>query len=313
MSSKTPCALAIRYTRRTQAFSLSLWRVWRSFLACAPGTLLLWSLVGKDDDTVMTIFKSGAMRARWVSIALIVLFLAAALLGCTTALNTTPGAATPPPPNDVAEQMVEGTVSAVERTAGWLDNLLDRLGQVAQSEVVRVLLIIGGVILLVVGWRIYDWVILIAGFVLGAALATSLVATTDSLTALFVMLIGGLLGAALSIVLYQVAVFFIGAYVGILITRSVASLLALTPVTAVALLIGGLLFGLLFLGLSFQFLIVVSALLGAQMLTLGMGLNAAWTLLLFVIGLVAQFILARTYRVDLRRRRRPLWWRRAAI
>lgn len=261
----------------------------------------------------MTIFKSGAMRARWVSIALIVLFLAAALLGCTTALNTTPGAATPPPPNDVAEQMVEGTVSAVERTAGWLDNLLDRLGQVAQSEVVRVLLIIGGVILLVVGWRIYDWVILIAGFVLGAALATSLVATTDSLTALFVMLIGGLLGAALSIVLYQVAVFFIGAYVGILITRGVASLLALTPVTAVALLIGGLLFGLLFLGLSFQFLIVVSALLGAQMLTLGMGLNAAWTLLLFVIGLVAQFILARTYRVDLRRRRRPLWWRRAAI
>lgn len=251
---------------------------------------------------------------RRVGLVLSLLILAVALVGCNTVvLDTTPLPGTPPPPNDVAEQMVEGTVSAVETTASWLDTLLDRLGQVAQSEVVRVLLIIGGVILLVAGWRIYDWVILLAGFVLGAALATSLVVTSDSLTSLFVMLIGGLLGAALSIVLYQVAVFFMGAYVGILITRSVATLLALTPVTAVALLIGGLLFGLLFLGLSFQFLIVVSALLGAEMLTLGLGLNAAWTLVLFVIGLVVQFILARTYRIDLRRTRRPMWWRRAPI
>ncbi|MCC7208404.1 MAG: DUF4203 domain-containing protein [Anaerolineae bacterium] len=252
--------------------------------------------------------------ARRLGNVLVMLLLTAALVGCgTVALDATPLPGTPPPPNDVADELVEGTVSAVETTASWLDTMIDRLGQAARSDVVRVLLIIGGVILLVAGWRIYDWVILLAGFVLGAALATSLVMTSDTMTSLFVMLIGGLLGAALSIVLYQVAVFLMGAYVGILITRSVATLLALTPVTAVALLIGGLLFGLLFLGLSFQFLIVVSALLGAQMLTLGLGLNAAWTLILFVIGLVVQFILARTYRVDLRRTRRRLWWRRAAI
>lgn len=264
---------------------------------------------------MMDVTKASTSRApKRLGLVFSLLLVAVTLFGCTTvALDSTPLPGTPPPPNDVAGEMVEGTVSAVETTAGWLENLMDRLGQVADSQIVRVLLIIGGVLLLVVGWRIYDWVILIAGFVLGAALATSLVTTTDSLTALFVMLIGGLLGAALSIVLYQVAVFFIGAYVGILITRSVGTLLALTPVTPVALLIGGLLFGLLFLGLSFQFLIVVSALIGAQMLTLGLGLNAAWTLILFVIGLVVQFVLARTYRIDLRRTRRPFWWRRAPI
>ncbi len=221
-------------------------------------------------------------------------------------------------PNDLAEQVagdiVQFTTQTAEVTANTLQDFINRLVQTPKSEAARILLILGGVLLLVAGWRVYDFVTVIAGFLIGAMIALSLVTTDNSLIVVAAILLGGLIGAALGYFLYYIAVFLIGAYIGVAVTAGLAFQLSLTPVNPLVLLIGALIGGLVLIGLSFQFLILLSALVGAQMLVLGLGLAPVWTLLLAIIGIVVQFALARTYNYDWRRRpHRVYLWRRSTI
>lgn len=206
----------------------------------------------------------------------------------------------------VAEDIVNLTSVTAQSTAATLEDFLNRLVQPPQSDISRVLLIGGGLILLLAGWRIYEVIILIAGFLIGASIATSLVVTDSTIIALIVLLVGGIVGAALSIFLYFIAVFLIGAYVGIALTGGLAAALSLTPVSALVLLVGGLIGGLVLVGLSFEFLVFVSAVVGAQMLTLGLGLDAVWTIILAIIGIVVQLALTRTLDYEVRRRPRRI-------
>jgi hypothetical protein len=226
------------------------------------------------------------------------------IIGATVLL--TPVAAAQETPEETAENIVAVTMEAAESTAAAGENLLDRLIQVPQSELARVFLIAGGLLLLLAGWRIYEYVVLIAGFLIGASVAASLVITDSTLISLVVTLIGGLIGAVLSVLVYYLAVFLIGAYVGIALTSGLGAALALAPVSSIALLLGGVIGGMVLLGLSFQFLIVLSALVGAQMLTLGLGLQATWTLILAVVGIIVQFMLVRSLHYEFpRTMRRP--------
>ena len=245
-------------------------------------------------------------RLRWWPAALIVLVLALGLFGCTPAdqVNTTPV-----PADDVAGEIVDTTVQTAETTADIFQSFLERLIQTPRSDVARVLLIIGGVVLLVAGWRISDFVILIAGFLVGAAIGLSLVTTDTALIAVAALLVGGLIGAALAAFVYYVAVFVIGAYFGIALTGGLAGMLALTPVSSIALLIGGLIGGLVLIGLSFEFLVILSALVGAQMLALGFGLNVVWLLVLAALGIVVQLFLVRRTHYEFRHRRVRLYRR----
>jgi hypothetical protein len=229
-------------------------------------------------------------------------------MGSAAAQETTP-VATPvgtPLPEALAEDLVELTEQTAAVTVATLDDFLTRLVQAPRSDLARLLMVVGGVILLVAGWRIYEVIIVIAGFLIGASIATSLVITDSALMNLIVLIIGGLIGAALSIFLYYVAVFLIGAYIGIALTGGLAAAMGFDPVSALVLLIGGVLGGALLLGLSFEFLVLVSALVGAQMLTLALGLDVIWTLVLAVIGVVLQLGLMRAYRYPIRRRPRSI-------
>ena len=214
--------------------------------------------------------------------------------------------ATPIPEENLAEDLVEITEQTAEATVSTLDSFLNRLVQAPQSQITRVLFIVGGIILLVAGWRIYEVIILIAGFLIGASVATALVITDSAILNLVILLIGGLVGTALSVFLYYIAVFLIGAYVGIALTGGLAAALAFTPVSAIALLIGGLIGGLILVGLSFEFLVLIAAVVGAQMVVLGLGLDAIWTVILTVIGVIIQLGLIRTFKYTIRRRPRRL-------
>lgn len=218
------------------------------------------------------------------------------------------------PPGDVeeaAQDIVEATSQAAEATAGTAEHFLQQLLQQPRSNVVRALLLVGGIILLLAGWRIHEFIILIAGFLIGAAVATSLVISDSAVIDIVIMLVGGLIGAALSALVYYVAVFLIGAYVGMALTGGLAAALALTSVSAIVLLLGGLLGGLVLVGLSFQFIILLSALVGAQMVTLSLGLKTIWTVILAIIGIVVQLGLTRAFHYDFRRHtRRPIFRRR---
>jgi len=205
-----------------------------------------------------------------------------------------------------------GAAASVTNTAV---NLWDQLLRVPQSDLARVILIVGGVVLLVAGWLVYEWIILIAGFLIGAMTALALVSTPNAGIALLAFLIGGLIGAALGALLYYVAVFLIGGYVGIAVTEGLAAALGLLPVTAVAVLVGFIVGGVVLLLLSLELLIIFSAIVGAQMLALALNLGVGWMLVLALIGIVVQIMAVRTRGVEFRRRplHRTIWVRREVI
>jgi hypothetical protein len=214
---------------------------------------------------------------------------------------------------ETASDLVDLTTKTAQVTANTLEGFIDRLIQTPKSDLARVLLIMGGVVLLFAGWRIYDFITLLAGFLIGALVALSLLNTDNTLITIAAILVGGLVGAALGYFVYVFAIFLIGAYLGVVVASGLAFQLSLGPINPIVLLIAALLGGLILTGLSFQFLILLSALVGAQMLTLGFGLSPLWTLVLAAIGIIAQLALARYYNFEFRRPRRYVYRRRTAI
>jgi hypothetical protein len=211
------------------------------------------------------------------------------------------------PSDEVAGSIVESTENLAENTVDAFSGILDRLLVTPRSALVRALLIVGGILLLVAGWRIYDYIVVIAGIVVGATIALSLVTTDNTLVAIGAMIIGGLIGALLGVFLYYAAVFVIGAYIGIVLTGAIIDAVSTTPPSPVLLLIGAVVGGLLLIGLSFEFLVLLSSLVGAQMLALGLGLPLIWTLIFAIIGMIVQFMLMRRYNYSFRRRPRRVF------
>jgi len=243
------------------------------------------------------------VRTYWLAI-ITVLFIVFNLIGFSHTLAQDPAATTVP--------IVTGTINAAEATTDILVNFFNRLTQTPESTLMRVVMIVVGLVLLVAGWRVYEFIIVIAGAMVGAAIATSLVVSTDAVVNLIVLLIGGVIGAVLSMFLYYVAVFLIGMHFGILLTNGLATTFALQPVSPLVLLIGGVIGGIILLGLSFQFLIILSSLVGAQLLVVALGLPTIWILVIALIGIILQFGLTRTYNYDFRRRRTYSYRRRTA-
>lgn len=257
----------------------------------------------------MDLLKQPHSRIWWiVGLLALALVIPAAFVGAQDAVPTSV-------PNDAVEKtagdIVDFTTQTAVTTADTLQGFIDRLVQTPKSDFARILLIVGGVILLAAGWRIYDVITLIAGFMIGALVALSLLNTDNTLITIAGILVGGLIGAALGYFVYIVAIALIGAYLGVVVANGIAFQLALSPINPIVLLIAAILGALVMVGLSFQFLILLSALVGAQMLTLGLGLAPVWTLIFAAIGVILQLGLARAYNFDWRSRpRRTYYWRR---
>ena len=205
--------------------------------------------------------------------------------------------------DEVAEDIVDFTVVTAEDTANTLEDFVDRLITTPQTDFIRVLLVVGGVVLLIAGWRVYDYIVIIAGFLIGASIVIALVPADNTFMLVAAFLVGGLIGAILSVILYYFAVFMIGAYIGIMLTSAVATTLSFTPVMPLALFAGAIIGGVVLVGLSFEFLVILSSVVGAQMLSLGLGLDFYWTILFAIVGIVIQFALMRNFKYDFRRRR----------
>jgi len=202
----------------------------------------------------------------------------------------------------VAEDLVELTVGTTEGTTNALEDFLQELINTPKSDLMRLILVVGGVILLVGGWRVYDYIVVIAGFVIGAAVALSLVNTDNTLISVGAILTAGLIGAALSAFVYPLGVFLIGAYVGIVLTGALAGEVSTEPISPLLLLLGGIIGGVILLQVSFHFLVVVASVVGAQMLVLGLPLEPYWILILAIVGIVIQLYLTRRYNYNYRRR-----------
>jgi uncharacterized membrane protein len=106
------------------------------------------------------------------------------------------------------------------------------------------------------------------------------------------------------VALQYVAIFLVGAYVGAVLTAQLWTAIAATPVSTLALIIGAVIGGLVLLGLSFQFLVIVSAAIGALLISMALGLPFVWTAVLFVLGIIVQVLLARVSGTPVLYRRR---------
>jgi hypothetical protein len=214
--------------------------------------------------------------------------------------------------------VAEGFAAAegmVEAAAGAAGDLWAQVTQTPRSDVARLLLIVGGIILLVAGWFIYEWIILIAGFMIGASVALATFSDTNAILQIVVFLIGGLFGAVLGGLLYYVAVFLIGGYIGLALTQALAAALSLLPVSLIAAIIGFLIGGFVLVVLSLELLIFFSAIVGAQMIALALNLGLPWMLMLALVGMVLQLVAVRARGDSIRRRpaRRAPWRRRAVV
>jgi hypothetical protein len=82
-----------------------------------------------------------------------------------------------------------------------------------------VLFLAGGVLACFLGYRVFRLVLAIYGFVLGALIATSVLAPVESSWTLVTAVIGGIAGAAILILAYFVGVAFVGAAIAALLVH----------------------------------------------------------------------------------------------
>jgi hypothetical protein len=171
-------------------------------------------------------------------------------------------------------------------------------------DVLRILYLVAGAVLLVFGWRIADYIVALAGFVIGAGIGLSVAPPGNEVVAIIALVAGGLIGAVLAVALQFVAIFLIGAYLGAVVTAQLWVAFSAVPVPTIALIIGAVIGGLLLLALSFQFIVFVSAAIGALLVGMALGLDALWIVALLVLGIIIQVILASATRTPIVYRRR---------
>lgn len=231
--------------------------------------------------------------------ALIVFFIIGLLTTTALAQDTPPQA---PDPEAAAGRLVEITEEAGPAIAQALENFLNQLQQVPlDNQIVQIAFVIGGVLLLFFGWRIYSLVILASGALIGASLAVGIFGSEGGGLLIGALIVGALLGALLAAVLYYVAVALMGAYVGVVFTAYVAAFLEVTlPIWG--LVIAAILGAILLLGLSFELLVLLSSIIGAQLLMLALGLSPLAGLLLIILGVILQTWLTRRFGYEVRRR-----------
>ena len=206
--------------------------------------------------------------------------------------------------NQVGEAAVEISQETSQSVMTMVSDFIQRLNSVPQSDIVSVLMVIGGEILLFAGWRVYNWIIILAGILIGGSIATAIIGSPDTVMNIIVFLVGALIGAAVAYFLYYVAVFFIGGYVGIVFATMLASSLGWGPIPYWMLLIILIVGGIAMLGLSYELLVVLASVLGAVLIVNALGLAPAsfWILGLALLGIVIQVGFTRYYGYSVRRR-----------
>lgn len=174
-----------------------------------------------------------------------------------------------------------------------LDGLLDNIGP--SQEILRVVAVVAGLMLLVVGGKIYRFGVALPGFVVGAGLGVWLAhQSIDSwLVAIVGLIVGGLIGAGLSMVLRDLAVFVIGSIATFYILQGLWSMLFINPPNIILLIILGIVGGAALLATSKHWTILLSSIVGATMLGWGIP-TSVWLIFIFILlGIIVQYGISR--------------------
>jgi hypothetical protein len=170
-----------------------------------------------------------------------------------------------------------------------IEDLLERLGPM--NEVLRGGAFLAGLLLLILGWKIYRFVVTFPGFLVGAVFGAWVVhrISGEIHWALLGLALGGLIGAWMAGVVHDIAVFIVGAIGGLYVLYSLWGTFAEGSPTP---LIGGLsaiIGGLILLVLSRHWMVFLSSAIGATMLIWGIRGNPFLIPILFVFGIIVQY------------------------
>jgi len=132
-----------------------------------------------------------------------------------------------------------------------------------------ILLVAGGLVALVAGYRVFRAVLGIYGFILGAFVATSAMGTSDTGWLIATALIGGLIGALIFIAAYFIGVALIGAGLAAIAVNLIWGQLAGGDPPALAIIIAAIVGALASLSLQRYVIIVGTAFGGAWTLLVG--------------------------------------------
>ncbi|KPK94250.1 MAG: hypothetical protein AMJ88_04995 [Anaerolineae bacterium SM23_ 63] len=170
-----------------------------------------------------------------------------------------------------------------------IEELLGRLGPM--NEILRGGAVLAGLVLLVIGWKIYRFVVTFPGFLVGAVFGAWLGyrLSGELYWALFGLILGGVIGAWLARVVHDIAVFAVGAIGGLYVLYNLWGFFAEGSPEP---LIGGLsaIFGgLILLVLSRHWMVFLSSAIGATMLIWGIQGNTFVIPILFVLGIILQY------------------------
>ncbi len=174
-----------------------------------------------------------------------------------------------------------------------IEELLVKLGPM--NAILRGGAVLAGLLLLVIGWKIYRFVVTFPGFLVGAVFGAWLVhrLSGELFWALLGLILGGVIGAWLARVVHDIAVFAVGAIGGLYVMYNLWGFFAEGSPTP---LMGGLcaMFGgLTLLVLSRHWMVFLSSAIGATMLIWGIEGNPFLIPALFVLGIVMQYLISR--------------------
>lgn len=203
-----------------------------------------------------------------------------------------------------SDTIIQITESTAEGISAIISSFLNRLYNITSNQYVQVIMVILGAVFLVAGWRIYNWIIILAGALVGATIALAAVGSAGATIEIIAFVIGAVIGGILGYYVYYGAVFVIGAYIGIVFATLVAQSLELLPISPLILFVVAIVGGLIMLGLSFELLVVLASVLGAQLIVMGLGLSpsAIWLGGLILVGIFLQISLTRRSGYSVRRR-----------
>ena len=160
---------------------------------------------------------------------------------------------------------------------------------------IRVLLIGVGLLYLLAGWKIHEFIIQLTGFIFGgifgAFIAPVIMEDSSALWSILGFILGGVAGAAIALFLSACGVFVVGAILGAVAGAAMFYNSLDDGSGVIAILIAAVIGGVLLLAFYKAWIVGVTSIIGAVLVGVSTGAPGWVWFLLFGVGLVVQYSL----------------------
>jgi hypothetical protein len=148
-----------------------------------------------------------------------------------------------------------------------------------------------GLLFLLAGFAIYEFMLKVLGFFTGAALGVAagyLAGDGETIPTLIGLVLGGLVGAGLALFLAYLGIFLAGGWGGAMLASSLWAWLFNDYPPDLVWIAGGIIGGIILVALYKLWIVAMTSALGAFLVVVSLDLGIFWWVLLLVLGIVVQ-------------------------